>query len=400
MHLECINQIKEANMAFKDNQFIKVLQDNGCPDDIIADIVDSRVDNLLDRTRGSNFWLPMAYELSRVHQKGMKHLVEVLHWIIPICGHPIRSLEYMFDLVIKSGRKFDEYTADLFIDDAVTAAVSRGLFVKIPNQGDENKLDIAAYAIFKDWARRGSRTIINSAVSNQAYGDKFHVDQADKIFDQWLKVGLVEKVSGRDDFRFRSCAADAVLTCMDAVGDKYNAFSHNWQHSVRKCWLEKLALQLVMDSENGKILLAMEKVKKTSDKKKPEKPKNSMPPMKWHPLEVADDDYEEKEIKPVAPAPEPIIISTTPKVVKPVQKVPTVEVFIPKPVERVEIHEKVKVENTKVPEESPVEEDSFDVAMHLFETIVQKYSEGWSRDDEKKKKLITMAKTASILMEL
>lgn len=382
-------------MATKSNRFIKILQDNGCPDDIIADIVDSRVDDLLDSTRGANFWLPMAYELSRVHQKGTKRLIEVLHWIIPICGHPVRSIEYMFDLDIRSGRKFDEYTPDLFVDDAVTAAVSRGLFVKVLDQGDDNKLDIAAYKVFKDWARKGSRTIINSAVSSQAFGDKFHIDQADKIFDLWLKIGLVEKVSGRDDFRFRSCVADAVLTCMDAVGDKYNAFSHNWLHSVRKCWLEKLALQLVMDSENGKILLAMEKVKKGSDKKKPEKPKNSMPPMKWHPLEVTDDDYEEEEVKPVR-APEPVIVSTTKKVEKPIQK----EVFIPKPVERVEIHEKVKVDTKKVPEESPVEEDSFDVAMHLFETIVQKYSEGWGRDDEKKKKLITMAKSASILMEL
>ena len=387
-------------MAIKNNGFIKILQDNGCPDEVLSDILDSRIDNMMESPKGASFWLPMAYELSRVHQKGMKHFVEVLHWIIPICGHPVRSLEYTFDLLIRTGNKFGEYTPDLFMDDAVTAAVSRGLFVKVLNQGDDNKLDIAAYQVFKDWARKGRRTIINSAVSNQAYGDKFHVDQADKIFDLWLKIGLVEKVSGRDDFRFRSCAADAVLTCMETVGDKYNAFSHNWQHSVRKCWLEKLALQLVMDSEKGKILLEMEKVKRTTPGKKDEKPKNPAPAAKWHPLEITDDDYEEKEIKPVQ-TPKPVIISTTKKIEKPMQEPkPTIEVFVPKPVERVEIHEKVEAVNTKVSKESPVEEDSFDVAMHLFETIVQKYSEGWSRDDEKKKKLITMAKTASILMEL
>lgn len=386
-------------MALKNNSFIKILQDNGCPDDVIADIIDSRVDNLIDNTRGANFWLPMAYELSRVHQKGMKRLVEVLHWIIPICGHPVRSLEYMFDLVLRSGRKFDEYTPDLFMDDAVTAAVSRGLFVKIPNQGDENKLDIAAYSVFKDWAKKGSRTIVNTAVSNQGFGDKFHIDQADKIFDLWLKIGLVEKVSGRDDFRFRSCASAPVLACMESVGDKYNAFSHNWQHSVRKCWLEKLALQLVLDSENGKILLAMEKVKRSSsEKKKAEKPKNTMPPMKWHPLEISDDE-EEKKPEPTqipapapkqtpAPRPTPII---TPKVEK---KIPTLEIHIPKPVERVEIHKELDKEK------DVSGDDSMDMSTNLMEIIVQKYSEGWHRDPEKRKKLLAMAKTATILMEI
>ena len=384
-------------MAVKNNGFIKILQDNGCPDDVIADIVDSRVDNLLDNQRGANFWLPMAYELSRVHQKGMKRLVEVLHWIIPICGHPVRSLEYMFDLLIKSGKKFDEYSPDLFIDDAVTAAVSRGLFVKLP-ETEENKISIAAYSVFKDWAKKGSRTIINTAVSNQAFGDKFHIDQADRIFDLWLKIGLVEKVSGRDDFRFRSCASAPVLACMEAVGDRYNAFSNNWQHSVRKCWLEKLALQLVLDSENGKILIKMEKFKRSSsEKKKPEKPKNTMPPMKWHPLEVNDDDYEEeKKPEPVSapvsdpkptPAPKP-----TP-VPKPEKKIPTLEIRIPKPVERAEIHKKLDKE--EVPEEN-----SFDMATHLLEVVIQKYSEGWHHDPEKKKKLLARAKSAIILMEL
>lgn len=396
-------------MSISKNGFVQIFKDNGCRDEIIDDIVKCNIDDMISGGKnGSNFWLPMTYELSSVYEKSKKYLIEVLNWIVPVCGHPVRSIEQQYDLIFRTDGELNEYTPDMFIEGAAFEAVAHGFFhhepireLKIPGCEVPDK----AYSTFLEFVKSGSSSISNTSVSKIAYGDKFHIDQADRILDIWTKIGIVDRVSGRDERRYLNACSRDVAYIMEINDTKFNTFSMLWCQSVRRAWLKKLAEQLITDSKNGKLFLSMEQVKRSIPipkymgvpeiKKKlvieikkdavPDIKKEALPEIKKETVpEVGKDNTEAQE---------------SVKVEEPASTETDWEPIDDEETSGINIYEKLEENTMSITKDENPREDSFETAITILETVIQRYSEGYHASAEGRRKLATMVESAAYLME-